>query len=349
MKKILLVLVGGTICTLADRGVRKIETEKARAILVEHFRRSDSPFADESALRIDVGARFDTLSENMSFPLWNNLKEYFEGRPYDGYDGVIVAHGTDTLAYTAAMFSFLLSGTEVPVFFVAANAPLDRAESNGGENFRAAAECICSGIAPNIYAAYRNPKDGKTYLHLASRLVQSADFEGNFFSRGMQDISTFAQRRAVRFGGVRMRADFGGALRGRKLENCVLKLDPYVGMDYGAYRLEQFRAVLHGTYHSGTVCAGSPEQNGNILRLAQDCEQRGIGLYVVPVNGMREGGEIYESMTPVLRRARFLFGLTEEAAYAKLSIAYSCLTGEEFWDFLGENINGEYADDNGQG
>ena len=108
MKKILLVLVGGTICTLADRGVRKIETEKARAMLVEHFRRSDSPFADESALRIDVGARFDTLSENMSFPLWNKLKEYFEGRPYDGYDGVIVAHGTDTLAYTAAMFSFLL-------------------------------------------------------------------------------------------------------------------------------------------------------------------------------------------------------------------------------------------------
>ena len=110
---ILLVLTGGTICTSVRDGLRTLDTESASLRLVEEFRHSGSAFADT---RFTVGERFHTLSENMTVAVWNRMADYFRTVDFARFDGVIVAHGTDTLAYTASMFALLLSGAGVAMF-----------------------------------------------------------------------------------------------------------------------------------------------------------------------------------------------------------------------------------------
>ena len=342
MKKILLVLTGGTICAFSGSDhTRGLDVARAKALLEENFRASDSPFASPDATQFAIGERFDTLSENMTFAVWNAIKTYLDSRPYEGFDGVVIAHGTDTLGYSAAMFAMLYAGVSVPMIFVAADAPLDVESGNGNANFRAAVECICRGITPGVYAVYRN-SDGATYLHLGSRLTQCAPYRADFFSEGMTALDGGADLSAAPVCNVERR---GGDFSGRTIERRVLKLDPYVGTDYRAYDLSRFDAVLHGAYHSGTVCTSSADEGGGVVAFAERCAAEGKALYISPARSSGgEGGDVYESVLPLVGKARFLWGMTAEAAYAKLTIAYSCFDrDEERLAYLAENTGGEYA------
>lgn len=349
---ILLVPVGGTICTLADeKNERKVSTEGAKRLLIENFRRSSSPFARSA--QFTVGESMDTLSENMSVSVWNAMLAYMRTLSLADYDGVIVAHGTDTLAYSASLFSFLLASIPVPVFFVAANAPLDDPATNGNENFRAAVECVGYGMTAGVYVPYRNPSDGKTYLHLASRLRQCSAYSEDFFGEGAIDISERDERVCARpFAVTPCKKACEGV---HSLRPCVLKIDPYVGLDYGVYASilqsddTQIKAVLHTTYHSGTVCTGY--QNGknspfvskgdSATQLLAVAQERKIPLYLHPLT---LAGATYESLTPLRGGILPLYGTTAEAAYAKLLIAYSTFDdAQEISDFLHREINGEFC------
>ena len=106
MKKILLVLTGGTICAFSGSDhTRGLDVARAKALLEENFRASGSPFASVDATQFAIGERFDTLSENMTFEVWNRVKTYLDARPYEGFDGVVIAHGTDTLGIAGAAVS----------------------------------------------------------------------------------------------------------------------------------------------------------------------------------------------------------------------------------------------------
>ena len=179
MKKILLILVGGTICTsLNEHGTLSI-SEGAGLSLIENFRDSNSPFKND--VQITPTENLFILSENMSIPNWNRMLDAY--RKYittDDFDGVIFGHGTDTLAYSTALFSQILAGTDIPVFFVSSNARLDSERANGNDNFRYAVELICKGIEPNVYATYKNISDGRMYLHLGSHLEQCKNYSEDF-------------------------------------------------------------------------------------------------------------------------------------------------------------------------
>lgn len=342
MKKILLVLAGGTICAFAnDSHTREVDVSRARALLEENFRGSDSEFCSPQSTQFVVGKSFDTLSENMTVDIWNAVKSYLDAAPYDGFDGVIVAHGTDTLAYSASLFSMLYGGIGVPVIFVAANAPLDSEDSNGNANFRSAVECICRGICPNVYAVYRN-SDGQTYLHAGAHLVQCASYSADFFSKDMVAIDPKTRLEEIPFC---KRAKGAVDFRGVMLDRCVLRIEPYVGIDYSVYDTGKVKAVLHGAYHSGTVCTKSDDADSNIVSFVERCSARGVEVYVSPAKGLGDkGAEIYSSVLPIRDEVRFLYGMTKETAYAKLLIAYSAFDDpKKIADFLDSNVNSEYV------
>ena len=103
MKEILLVLVGGTICTACDEnGILSIY-EEAGVQLKANFENSASPYAKTA--HIDLTENLMILSENMTVENWNRiLSVYRTAVAKKRYDGVIFAHGPDTLAYSAALF-----------------------------------------------------------------------------------------------------------------------------------------------------------------------------------------------------------------------------------------------------
>lgn len=331
MKKILLIPVGGTICAAVnERGTLSV-ARGTESQLAMNFAASDSPRAGD--VRFDITDNLGILSENMTVALWNSIialyRDKTEGK---AYDGVIIAHGTDTLAYTAALFSLLLAGTDIPVFFVSANAPLDSPRTNGNANFRCAAECICEGIAPGVYAVYRNISDGRMYLHAASKLRQCGDYSADFFSDSAIDITggigglenKTASLARPPCSPAEGRSNLVKAAE-KGLTDCVLMIRPYVGINYAAYDCRKFKAVLHGAYHSGTACSGSGTEydSSSIRYLLDRCAEAGTDVYLTPA---RLTGSVYDTVRVIAKHPHpplFLYGDTLELAYAKLLLLYS--------------------------
>lgn len=358
MKEVLLILVGGTICTAVNEKGTLTVNEAAGIQLKANYENSDSPYAGE--VRITLSDNLFILSENMTVKNWNLILDtYREYMSKGNYDGVIFAHGTDTLAYSAALFSLILSNTEIPVFFVSSNARLGSPRANGDANFRCAVECICRGISPNVYAAYKNLSDGQMYLHLASRLKQCENYSEDFYSEGAINITDMSQQNyAAYFEKIEKMypADKRKALidvsGNWHLSNCVLFINPYVGLDYDAFDYSRFSAVLHGTYHSGTACAEQTEDereygNNSILHMIDLCSasKADVDVYFSP---SKLEGEVYDTVRIIgehksnEKQAKFLYGYTNETAYAKLLLAYSLFKDkEEIGEFINTQCNFE--------
>ena len=84
---------------------------------------------------------FDPIvdSSNMNPFYWKKIVEVIE-QNYESYDGFVVLHGSDTMAYTASALSFMLQNLNKPVILTGSQLPLGMVRSDGRENFITAVE-----------------------------------------------------------------------------------------------------------------------------------------------------------------------------------------------------------------
>lgn len=73
-------------------------------------------------------------SSNVAISHWQKMAEIIYNH-YDRFDGFIVLHGTDTMAYSASALSYMLSGLNKPVIFTGAQLPIASPRSDGHDNF----------------------------------------------------------------------------------------------------------------------------------------------------------------------------------------------------------------------
>ena len=342
--KIMLIMTGGTISSRMIGDTISPDTETAAPMLVEKYRERTADYETE----FEVDQALNVLTENMTFTKLGKLLDVFRGLISEEtlpYDGVIVAHGTDTLAYSSSLLALLLTGFSLPVMIVSSNYTLDRPEANGLANFTAAAELIKKGFGKGVYVPYRN-SDGITYLHRGARLEQCRNYTSDFFSRGMTPYD-----RAVPYETF---VDYPPLSALEKLECCVMKVEPYVGLDYSMIEPDDgIRAVLHGSYHSATACVersepDEPYTKYSALTLLDKCRAKDIDFWL---GGMPAGFDPYKgsySTTADLCKsgAKPVWALTSECAYMKLSIAYSLgFRGADIETFLARDLAGELIDD----
>ena len=124
-----------------------------------------------------------------------------------------------------------------------------------------------------------------------------------------------------------------------------MKVNPYVGLNYNMYNLENVKAVLHGTYHSGTSCVEKTEKyndytENSILYFIDKCAEKNIPFYYSP-SKRGEQQTVYASIPFIenhianSQKAHFCYGNTEELVYCKLLYAYSMdLSQDEIDDLL---------------
>lgn len=356
MKNILLILVGGTICTnVNEKGTLSV-CEGAGVRLKEDFLASGSFYADK--VNIVLSENLFILSENMTVENLNRIISLFrkEIKKAD-YDGVIFAHGTDTLAYTASLFSFILADCKIPIFFVSSNKRLDLEDANGNDNFKAAVECICRKITPNVYVSYKNLSDNKMYLHLGSHIKQCENYSDDFYSIDKTDITDINEQNYTEYFKI-IENKYPTNLKNPlikidgdwTLKNNVLYIMPYVSINYEAFDYRKFKAILHGSYHSGTACVESKEQGetygeNSILKMIDLATASGADIYFSPA---KREGEIYDTVRVMSEHREnnisFLYGTTNEAALTKLILAYSYFEKrEDIKNFLNTQCNFENA------
>ena len=142
-KHILLLTTGGTIASLPGgeglepqrSGVMERELEQLRTYY-----------------RITVKDVMCLDSSNIRPEEWKQLaRQIYTLR--GGYDGIVVSHGTDTMAYTASALTFMLPGIDLPVVFTGSQLPLADVLSDGPDNLRTAFAMAASGV-PGVFLAF---------------------------------------------------------------------------------------------------------------------------------------------------------------------------------------------------
>ena len=339
MKKILVMMTGGTICSSTNENGERF-SDGANVKIIESFQKGTSPYKD--SVEFDTLMPLDILSENMTIEAWNILLDSFRNEvEWDRYAGVIVLHGTDTLAYTASLLSICLTGISIPVCLVSSQLPLDIEGTNGHANFRAATELIMNGIAPNVYAIFRNA-NGVLYAHYGAHLKQCEAYSDDFFSK---DGMVITDPGDARLNGKAFQSNECVLERFDDLIPCVLRVVPYTGIDYSVFNLSGIRAIIHETYHSQTVCVERKNGKGayskySIHSLMDRCKQENVELILSPCSA---DAYQYESTGDILARgASGVIGMTSEMTYVKALVGCAMgLKGEQLVNFLNQSVNHE--------
>ena len=96
--------------------------------------------------QVDTEIVFSLYSENITQQHWTELAQAVAKRIEQGVDGVVIAHGTDTMAYTSAALSFALQNLPIPIILVGAQRSSDRPSSDAATNLIGAVKA--AGEAP---------------------------------------------------------------------------------------------------------------------------------------------------------------------------------------------------------
>lgn len=131
---VLLIFTGGTISMAEDPttgALRPIDFNRLQDFMPE--------------LK-DINVRFNSVpfipfidSSDMNPDIWQEIAQIIE-QNYNDYDGFVVLHGTDTMAYTASALSFMLENLSKPVIFTGAQLPIGMLRSDAKENLLTAIE-----------------------------------------------------------------------------------------------------------------------------------------------------------------------------------------------------------------
>lgn len=349
MKNILVVFTGGTIGSIATEGT--INTASSASYqLLELFQQHCQ---NSQQVNFSTVQPLQMLSENLAPCVWQTLINAIEAMQPERYDGIIITHGTDTLAYTAAALSFYFNAIKIPVLLVASDYPLSDPRANGLVNFMCAVEFILQNIQAGVFVPYRN-KQQTLQVHKASRLTCSLQLSGDFFSiqdksamryenhifdmLGYQKHRVLGDNRAILEASETtvqhgLKADFSGR---------ILMIKPYPGLNYANFNLEDIDAVLHDLYHSGTACASTQwGENYSLAEFIKRCGEQKIKVYLAPsINSVNA----YQTTLALIEQgAEMIWNMSIEAAYVKLMLAYGNFSDElQIMAFIEKDIAGEH-------
>jgi len=128
LPKVVILSTGGTIASRVD-----YRTGAVRSALSASDLYGVVPELSDIA-RVETEIVFSLYSENLTQKHWTQLAQKAAEHIKQGADGVVIAHGTDTMAYTAAALSFALQNLPVPVILVGAQRSSDRPSSDAATN-----------------------------------------------------------------------------------------------------------------------------------------------------------------------------------------------------------------------
>lgn len=159
--KVLIVYTGGTIGMVQD------EHGSLKPFPMDHIY-DMVPELRKCSYGIDT-CQMDNIidSSNMTPSFWIELAEIIE-RQYDNYDGFVILHGTDTMAYTASALSFMFKNLSKPIILTGSQLPMGVLRSDGRENIICALELascreayipeVCLYFENHLYRGNRSTK-----------------------------------------------------------------------------------------------------------------------------------------------------------------------------------------------
>lgn len=257
-------------------------------------------------------------SSNVSMKHWTDMA-YIIYENYDSYDGFVVLHGTDTMAYSASMMSYMLQGLNKPVIFTGAQLPISAMRSDARENLMTALEIATAKINGKPIV----PEVCIFFNHMLlrgnrSKKVQSVHFDA-FESENYPSLAEAGIVIDYNTSVIRPLESQKKLTNRNKLDNRVMILKLFPGitskiMD-ACFDIEDLKGVVLETYGSGN----SPSEPWFMNSLERAIKKGLIILNVSQCNGGRVIQGRYETSKELLS-VGVISGadITTEAAVTKL-------------------------------
>lgn len=282
-------------------------------------------------------------SSNISFEDWKEIAARIKEN-YDKYEGFVVLHGTDTLAYTASALAFMLGNLSKPVVITGSQKPIAETRSDAVQNFVTAIEIAAAAslgreVIPEVCVFFR---DDVTRGCRTTKL--SASDYNAFSSPNFLPLATAGEHISVRSEGLRPSSQQTLSVN-PKLEPNIASLDIFPGMSTELLRnilsTENLRGVVMQTFGTGNApttpefldVIGTAVAEGKIIVDITQCRSGEVelGLYDVSAGLLSRGVISGLDMTP-------------EAALTKLgSVLGSEADTARATDILQLNLKGEQS------
>jgi glutamyl-tRNA(Gln) amidotransferase subunit D len=128
LPRVSIVSTGGTIASRVDYATGGVQAAISSRDLLSIV----PELSDIAALDADI--LYSVFSENIGSEHWSGMARKVGEKIWEGAEGVVITHGTDTLGYSSAALSFALRGLPVPVIFVGSQRSSDRPSSDAATN-----------------------------------------------------------------------------------------------------------------------------------------------------------------------------------------------------------------------
>src|SRR5574338_87213 len=176
LPKILLLSTGGTIASRID-----YRTGSVTPALTAQELNASVPELAELA-NIDAEVLFSEYSENLTPEHWIEIAQKLDSLVKSDYRGILVAHGTDTMQYTASFLSFALAGFPKPIVLVGSQRSSDRPSSDAALNLIGATKFIINSQTNGIFVAMHNSEsDDDIACHFGTRVRKNHTSKRNAF------------------------------------------------------------------------------------------------------------------------------------------------------------------------
>ena len=332
-KKILIIYTGGTIgMTKTENGYAPNMNKFLKMVNnIEELKDPKMPIWNIEAISPILD------SSNISLNEWNKIGEkVYEN--YDNYDGFVILHGTDTMAYSASALSFMIENNSKPIVFTGSQIPLCELRNDARDNLITSIMIAASDI-------------NEVCLYFGGKLLR-----GNRSIKYSSDgLIAFKSPNYPLLGlaGINIEIDKNNLLpkENKRINLIRLKDNPigvikiFPGIQYNLFKnimTKDLKAVVIETFGSGNI----PDNNGSLLPIIKQAFDNGILVVICSqcIHGKVALGT-YETSNS-LKQAGAISGydITTEAAVAKLYYLLSKgLSKEEIKTQMETNIRGELS------
>ncbi|MGN1421849.1 MAG: asparaginase [Oscillospiraceae bacterium] len=267
MKRILFLATGGTIaCGQTAEGLTpKMSSEE----LISYVPRISGMCI------VTAEQPFSLDSTNMSPREWCALADMISSR-YDEFDGFVIAHGTDTMAYAAAALSCLIQNSAKPVVLTGSQKPISAPESDAAGNLRDAFLCACCDSLCGVIVVF----GGRIIDGRCAAKVHTREFDA-FRSINREDIGSVSEGGVI---AARCEKPVGSAVFYDRMDTriAVAKLTPGVPLRVCEKGLRA--VIVEGFGTGGIPDYGGAEAERELSRLSAN------GIYVIMTTQVMCGG-----------------------------------------------------------
>jgi glutamyl-tRNA(Gln) amidotransferase subunit D len=331
-----LLTTGGTIASRVDYrtgGVRPVKDEREILEFYPELKKSGP---------VQIVSVFDRLSEEINPKDWVELAGRVADAFHSGASGVVIAHGTDTLAFTAAALTFLIEHPPGPVVLVGAQRSPDRPSSDGFTNLPAAVRLARHpALAEVVILMHAGLSDNRWAVHRGTRVRKMHSSRRDAFqSRNAPPLGVVTESE------IELRPE--ARLRSEQMMRLHSTLDPRGALIWVYPGLTPARARAQARGMRGVVLAGTGLGHASKIHLPWVRAAVGRGVIVAMTTQCLEGTVdpfVYATGRELLRAGVLYLGdLLPETAYVKMLWALAqSEKPEEVRSLLERDLAGEFV------